>query len=215
MDFVFNISGDNIAGFVAGVSQNTHNVHFIGNVKVIGVRFLPGAFTNLFGIPASLFKDTLVNLEDIGLPNVFHDLVHDPCSEITDVIKNFDQYFLSLINNYQIDPISEELIYNSRQFDFKHSFLNHFSYKTFNRKMTMFSGMNYKSFQTIVRFQKAISLALNGHSNYADIAYIAGYYDQAHFIHSFKSYTGEPPSVFIEKIKNGNVRFLQYPLGLY
>ncbi|MFW0717720.1 AraC family transcriptional regulator [Pedobacter sp. N23S346] len=37
-------------------------------------------------------------------------------------------------------------------------------------------------------------------NTWADIVYMAGYYDQSHFIRNFKSFTGEdPPSCFFEE----------------
>ncbi len=42
------------------------------------------------------------------------------------------------------------------------------------------------------------------HPDLTELAYEQGYYDQAHFIHDFKSYTGNPPSQFIEQHKHVN-----------
>ncbi len=44
---------------------------------------------------------------------------------------------------------------------------------------------------------------------------MSGYYDQSHFIKSFKSHTGLAPVAFYKEIKENPVRFLQYPLGLF
>ncbi|HEV8512097.1 MAG TPA: AraC family transcriptional regulator [Cyclobacteriaceae bacterium] len=54
-------------------------------------------------------------------------------------------------------------------------------------------GLTPKSFHNVQRFNKSLELIQSTDSSLTSIAYECGYYDQAHFIKDFKSYTGITP----------------------
>jgi AraC-like DNA-binding protein len=58
-------------------------------------------------------------------------------------------------------------------------------------------GMSPKRFARIVRARRAIQLVCEGQA-FADVALLAGYYDQAHLTSEFKSHTGMTPSAFLK-----------------
>jgi len=60
------------------------------------------------------------------------------------------------------------------------------------------TGLTPKSFQRVRRFQQVLC-ALHAHSekNWATVAYNCGYYDQAHFIHDFRLFSGLTPSEYV------------------
>lgn len=59
-------------------------------------------------------------------------------------------------------------------------------------------GLTPKGFLKIIRFQKAIrEIENNKTADWTGIAFDSGYYDQAHFINDFKSYSGFTPAQFI------------------
>jgi AraC-like DNA-binding protein len=61
-------------------------------------------------------------------------------------------------------------------------------------------GLTPKGFLKIIRFQKAIEeIASAKETNWAGIAYESGYYDQAHFINDFKSFSGYTPEQYLKK----------------
>lgn len=61
-------------------------------------------------------------------------------------------------------------------------------------------GMSPKSFLKVIRFQKAISdIAKRSTVDWTSIAVESGYYDQAHFIHDFKHFSGFTPQVYLKK----------------
>ena len=67
------------------------------------------------------------------------------------------------------------------------------STRQFERNFKRFAGFSPKLYSRIIRFQSAI--AQYGHSarSLTDIAYECGYYDQSHFIHDFKEFSGFHP----------------------
>jgi AraC-like DNA-binding protein len=55
-------------------------------------------------------------------------------------------------------------------------------------------GIAPKSFFSVQRFNKSLRLVRSADMSLTNIAYECGYYDQAHFIKDFRSYTGMAPS---------------------
>jgi AraC-like DNA-binding protein len=61
-------------------------------------------------------------------------------------------------------------------------------------------GVSPKQYLKIMRFQKAISAIENNVSiPWSRIALESGYYDQAHFIHDFKHFSGFTPKEYIKR----------------
>lgn len=59
-------------------------------------------------------------------------------------------------------------------------------------------GITPKKLSKIIQFENSIELLKNPHMPFAEIAIEAGYFDQAHFISSFKSMAGLTPDKFIK-----------------
>ena len=55
-------------------------------------------------------------------------------------------------------------------------------------------GLSPKFYCRILRFANVFKLIQSDGFNWSDIAYLAGFYDQSHFIKNFKEFTGEEPS---------------------
>jgi AraC-like DNA-binding protein len=64
-------------------------------------------------------------------------------------------------------------------------------------------GITPKSFFSVQRFNKSLGLVRKANTSLTNIAYECGYYDQAHFIKEFKSYTGLTPSQLSNAIAGG------------
>jgi AraC-like DNA-binding protein len=61
-------------------------------------------------------------------------------------------------------------------------------------------GVSPKQYLKIMRFQKAIRAIENtGSIHWSDLALESGYYDQAHFIHDFKLFSGFTPKEYMKR----------------
>jgi AraC-like DNA-binding protein len=59
-------------------------------------------------------------------------------------------------------------------------------------------GMTPKRYCRVRRFQRAVARAHRGHSvDWAQVAQDCGYFDQAHFIHDFKAFSGINPTAYV------------------
>ncbi|HMX79717.1 MAG TPA: helix-turn-helix transcriptional regulator, partial [Ferruginibacter sp.] len=61
-------------------------------------------------------------------------------------------------------------------------------------------GITPKGFLKIIRFQKAVQeIEASKNIHWARLALESGYYDQAHFIHDFKEFSGFTPQEYTQK----------------
>jgi methylphosphotriester-DNA--protein-cysteine methyltransferase len=61
-------------------------------------------------------------------------------------------------------------------------------------------GLTPKTFARVRRFQTALrKIARGGDPDWSDIALSCGYYDQAHFNHDFRAFSGINPGTYVAK----------------
>lgn len=73
------------------------------------------------------------------------------------------------------------------------------SQKQFDRRFKAYTGFNPKLYSRIHRFESAL-WHRRQYATLTDLAYAHGYYDQAHFIHDFKSFSGFNPNQFFSLV---------------
>ena len=74
----------------------------------------------------------------------------------------------------------------------------HISQSPLEKRFRQAVGTSPKKFASIVRFKNTLQ-QYNANSSLTALGYEAGYYDQAHFIKEFKSFTGESPENFFSR----------------
>lgn len=67
------------------------------------------------------------------------------------------------------------------------------SRRQFERRFKEYAGFSPKLYARIIRFQAAVSAFGSQYKNLTSVAYECGYYDQSHFIHDFKEFSGYHP----------------------
>jgi AraC-like DNA-binding protein len=72
------------------------------------------------------------------------------------------------------------------------------SQRQFERKFKEFAGFSPKMYSRIIRFQSAMKHYGSSIRSLTDIAYECGYYDQSHFIHDFKEFSGYHPGQYFK-----------------
>lgn len=61
-------------------------------------------------------------------------------------------------------------------------------------------GLTPKQFSRVRRFQEVLRLLEAGQQiNWADLAVACGYFDQAHFIHDFRAFSGLTPGMYVDQ----------------
>ncbi len=77
------------------------------------------------------------------------------------------------------------------------------STRQFERTFKHFAGFTPKLFSRLSRFQSVISQYGKQYTSLTHLAYDCGYYDQSHFIHDFKEFSGYHPSHYFSRITEG------------
>ena len=70
------------------------------------------------------------------------------------------------------------------------------STRQFERSFKQFAGFTPKLYSRIIRFQSALEAFGQQHKSLTTIAYDCGYYDQSHFIHDFREFSGFHPGQY-------------------
>ena len=78
--------------------------------------------------------------------------------------------------------------------------MHNMSERNFSRKFTEYSGFNPQKAIKISRFQHTINNFSHSKTSLTEIALKGGYFDQAHFIKDFKTFSGYKPGDFFISI---------------
>jgi len=175
-----------------------------GFFELFGVSLYSYAIPCLFNIPASALNDEFISLETL-LGDEGKTLTEKMAAAvpINERISILTDYFKAKLAASRFND--KQIIKAVRQIRQCHGNINIeelsqqccYSHKQFTRRFREHSGFNPKLFARIVRFENT----LNNYHNYpalTDAAYDYGYYDQAHFIRDFKTFTGYSPKKFLE-----------------
>jgi AraC-like DNA-binding protein len=91
----------------------------------------------------------------------------------------------------------KEILFNKDQDSIKDIASKHFiSSRQLERKFKTIAGMSPKTYARVTRFQHAMNSYGTNYQSLTEIAYKCGYYDQSHFIHDFREFSGYEPSVY-------------------
>lgn len=168
----------------------------------IGIRFLPAAFPMLFGIDAK----TLSNQS-----HVLNSILPDFSNWIATTLQSTKSFenILTLLNSRLLERVDTQGSYLDWRFYhaliliFKeHGFLNtetdlstNLSSRQLRRIFNFYIGTTPKEFSNVVRFQYILNATPSKQTLKNDKLYLdLGFFDQAHFIKSFKSFYGITPS---------------------
>ncbi|MCU0433508.1 MAG: helix-turn-helix domain-containing protein [Bacteroidia bacterium] len=184
---------------VSGFSASSALFSVGREFQYFGIRFFPGAFAQLTGIPASEVAGHSVLLEQVH-PQLYRRLVcateqHESFAE------NADKALLDFLNSKSIRY--DNRFGNALQLIFAHGgnmtieeeIQTGISPRQLRRMFHHYIGASPKTFSKVVRFQNLLGnlnslSALRRNTLYFD----SGYFDQAHFIREFKTFYGLTPA---------------------
>jgi AraC-like DNA-binding protein len=178
--------------FVAGPDTRAQVAPTAGTL--VGVRFAPGAAPAGIGVPADELRDRRIALEDIWQPSAVRrlgDLLAGAATEaqvqrvltgaVLDRVEDGPDPLMSAVlgmagQTARVTAIAREVGLSERQLH--------------RRCLTAF-GYGPKVLHRILRFDRAVRTAWAG-VPFADIAYQAGYADQAHLSREVRALAGVP-----------------------
>jgi AraC-like DNA-binding protein len=189
---------------LVGMWTDPFMLRFRGKVEAFGIRFKPEAIYVLFGIPAAEFINCSANLEEIFGPCfASFCLKLEESKTIEERVQLADNYFLRRLYKSDIRQTyvqsAAELIRRQSVPSVEH--ISHrvcISTRQLEREFKSKVGLSPKSYMRITRLNKALQLMSHSPAlPLAQVAYLCGYADQAHFNREFKALSGELPTTYI------------------
>ncbi len=177
---------------IRGTSETSKLISIV--FKPLGARcFIPGRL--------NLYKDELIRLNDIDTNFQFpelSELAYDQLAEKLDnyLAERFFEYYPSVVD-YALQLISEK-----NGFIPIKSLSNHLNISSSHLRKLFGEqiGMSPKAYSRILRVRQISTLLKQSNcDNLSQLSHDLGYFDQAHFIHDFKSITGRTPSIYSKK----------------
>ncbi len=188
---------------LAGQSQHFRRFSIKQNFGIFGIYLYPFAVSSLFSIQGMDIKNQMLDLRSV---------IGSEASELE------EKMMLAINNNVRLKIITEFLegklaklkkqppgVFETIKYIIQTNGItnveelakqNFRSTRQFERNFKQFAGFNPKLFSRIIRFQNALREYDNKGKSLTDIAYACGYYDQSHFIHDFKEFSGHNPKEY-------------------
>jgi len=180
------------------------HTHFPGSGLAL-VTFTPAGAAALLRVPADELRNRTEGIADIvARPGPWRALIGRLAGAAgnADRFDILDRFFLEFASDVEIDPVSlqaSRLIEHSDGQISIARLASHFdlSESALLRRFRKNVGISPRGFATIARLRHVLRAAA-AESDLTSLAMAAGYFDQAHFIHDFKSMTGQTPGAYFD-----------------
>ncbi len=196
--------------FLYGQTLQPVSLDVEGKHHYIVVQLYPFASKYLLGINPKILNDDCYDLLGIDYVDVEYyrqQLTETP--ELKSRIRLISELMSKLIKSHKLsdnDKIEKaiSIIINRKgQIRIK-DILNeiYMTERTFERNFMSQVGLTPKQFAKIIQFKSSINILTQAkYNSLLDIGLESGFSDQSHFIRTFKSYTGQTPSYYLNQLK--------------
>ncbi|MBL7478423.1 helix-turn-helix domain-containing protein [Legionella bononiensis] len=176
--------------------------HSTNDTKTLLITFYPWAVPILFNECASALTNQALNLSDI-FGTTLQDILEEQLLSlhtIEDIVPALEVFFSGL-NTNKNKRVDEHFIKQMKQIMnlCVTSSVNHlatdlgYTNRTLERRFKDYVGISPQKFLLLKRFQTTLMHLRNG-KNWEEIMEFSNYYDQAHFIHEYKAFSGLTPT---------------------
>lgn len=187
---------------ISGISHSWFDVSTTGESGALAVTFLPGAAACFFNLPMMELEDKSLHLGDLFTheANLIEEQMAEAPStaERVRIVEDFLIQRLRPVPAHDIRLVQHGVqLIKKQKGQIRASELSEklcVTPRTLERKFATFVGNTPKKFINIVRFHEVMtSLTSAKPGKLAQHALENGYFDQAHFIRDFKTYSGYTP----------------------
>lgn len=186
---------------ISGQVNFPSHVQFEEATEMIVAVFYPHTIRHFITTPPSVFYNREISgfdLENRVLNQLYAKVIE--CENVEVCIDIIERYFmrkLADINDINLSRMGRSIALMVENKAITVSSLSDvccLGRKQFERVFRNNIGMNPKEYAGIMRFQKSLWQMQCGNRSFTDIAYLAGYADQAHFNRDFKRFSGVTPT---------------------
>jgi len=188
--------------YVMGLSDSFDEFPLGTSFHYVGIRFLPGAFPQVYNLKASELTNRCEKLSDV-FPLVANSLALNIHDGLTDqpIKEILDDYFISQRGwdrgdaDVRFCTALETILQKQGSLAIGKELAHGISSRQLRRLFKFYIGESPKLFSRIVRFQQGLQAQASAQRIVEHpVFYAAGYYDQSHFIKDFKTFSGSTPA---------------------
>jgi AraC-like DNA-binding protein len=187
------------SSFIAGIRKSALRVNYAKDTLNLLVIFREGAAAAFFNTPLHEFAGMPLPLDNLVYTR---DIVEKLCEAGTheERIAIIETWLISRLKYFTPDLLVQYAIQKIRssagELRIKDLVASMpISRDPFEKKFRRIVGTSPKQFASIVRLRNLIDHYSDDHT-FTEVAHHAGYYDQAHFIKDFQSFTGKTPKEY-------------------
>lgn len=194
---------------LSGQLQSFKKLYTRSDFCLFGVYLFPYAVPGIFGLPAHVISDQTVDTGTLlgREGQVLEERIYTAPDHQQRVIL-ISQFILQRLANSR--ETHNPVFASVRQILFSSTALSipaladncYLSRRQFERKFIHYAGYSPKQFQRIARFNAVIKGFEQRPVSLTEMAYKCGYYDQSHFIHDFRLFSGYNPKAFFTRQKH-------------
>ena len=199
-----NVLSQNLRGaLVSGPCSGYFVIDTAQQLSTIGVHFKPGGAFPFFRLPAGELSDSQVGLDDLwgGDASAMREAILEAPS-IDEKFVVLEHWLSRRAAQLERHPA---IAYALREFQpWRGRSVTDVTAQigiTPKRFIQLFQnevGLTPKLFCRVRRFQNVLrSIGMGARIEWADVAIRCGYFDQAHFIHDFRAFSGLNPSLYV------------------
>jgi AraC-like DNA-binding protein len=200
------MADDRFASFTSGLYPGFVVINSTGGAQCVQIDFTPLGAYRFFRLPMSEIASRMVTLEELDDTGVLE--LRDRLAELNDWENRLDlveDFVRRRLRDFDRDLSAVTWAYhaiiarggNARIGDLASTL--DWSRKHLNDRFRELVGVGPKTVARMARFNRAIEIANDGTAEgWADVAFAAGYADQAHLTREFREFAGKPPSQFAE-----------------
>lgn len=205
--------------FISGI-QESSLLAMAAGTTMLAIRFTNAGARSILHLPVFYLKNQFLDASCILGSEV--DELQDRLLESSSTDEMFELTDSYLTGRIQIEERMDVVAAIAEDFPFheavsikKLAASSGYSHKQLISLFRDFVGVTPKMFQRLQRFQHALdSLSGQNGAVWLDLVYRFGYYDQAHFINEFKTFSGYTPTQYLQ-IKGDYPNYIPLNQDLY
>lgn len=191
---------------VMGQRTTSYDIEPLGHVDTFAICFYPYGFVNFVNTPLKDLVDMETPIENlfgkISAKELEHKMIHGTNTQ--ERIEIIESFLLNKLNEHTtiekiVQKTVDTLVSSNGSTPINVILKENLSQRRqLERNFKKQIGISPKQLGKVIRLQAALKMLLNKDENLTKIAYESEYFDQAHFIKDFKSFTGITPTAFLE-----------------